>query len=93
MVAPSKEHVASLVQKYLRDCDPNVGRSVRVDWDDVRLGDSPDSWWWVPVLFDPDPYKRHAYYELLSIVEEQIEEKEKMSVFLIPRMTPSVEEN
>jgi len=82
MVANSKEHVAQLVQDYLQR-SPGEAKEVRVVAEDVRLGD--DQWWWVPVLFNQDPYKRYFFYELFSEIEEQLEEKEHLNVLLIPR--------
>lgn len=87
MVAHSSQDIAQLVQKYLRHF-PDIGKSVRVAADDVRLADSAHQWWWVPVMFDSDPDKRHRYYVLLSEVEENLELKEKLNVLLIPRPTP-----
>ncbi|MCI0365959.1 MAG: hypothetical protein L0Y44_13705 [Phycisphaerales bacterium] len=86
MVAHSPEQIAHLVQRYLRHY-PGVGKSARVAAEDVRMGDSTDQWWWVPVMFDPDPTKRHTFYTLLSEVEEQLELKEHLNVLLIPRPT------
>ena len=87
MVA-NKESVAMLVQKYLRK-DDFAGHTVRVVADEVRLADEAHQWWWVPVIFDADPFKRYAYYEVFSKVEEQLEENEKLNVLLVPQPTPS----
>jgi len=84
MVANSNENVARLVQEYLKR-SPGEAKEVRVVAEDVRLGDSADEWWWVPVLFNQDPYKRYFFYELFSDIEEQLEEKEHLNVLLIPR--------
>jgi hypothetical protein len=91
MVA-SKENVAMLVQKYLRKDDP-AGSAVRVVADEVRLADAAHQWWWVPVIFDSDPFKRYVYYMLFSKVEEQLEENEKLNVLLVPRPTPSTDDH
>ena len=90
MVAHSKEHVAKLVEQYLRK-NPANGSAVEVVADDVRLADSADEWWWVPVSFDGDPHKRYVYSMLLADIEEQIEEKEHLNVLLVPRPIVSAE--
>ncbi len=86
MVAQTRENIATVVQEYLRR-NPGEGEPARVVAEDVRLGDAAHAWWWVPVVFDADPHKRHLYYELFSTIEEQLDENEHLNVLLIPRPT------
>ena len=77
---PDKRTVARKVRRYLKDIHPE-GAELEVLERGVRR---EEFWWYVPVRPSQEPDKRSAYYEALAEVEGQLEEKEKLTVFLAP---------
>lgn len=75
-----KRTVVRKVRLYLKDCHPE-GINLEVIEQGVRR---EDFWWYVPVRPSLEPDKRSAYYEALAEVEGELEEKEKLTVFLAP---------
>ncbi len=76
----TKQAVAQKVAEYLRDCHPG-GITLEVDANRIR---KEDHWWEVPVRPDVEPRKLSEYYEALAHVEEELEEREQLNVFLVP---------
>jgi hypothetical protein len=42
------------------------------------------NWWYVPVRPSTEPVKRYEYYEALADAEGELEEKENLTVLLVP---------
>lgn len=86
MVALDPHRIAKLVQDRLREHVATL--RVRVLADEVRMESSDGQWWYVPVSIHRDPENMALVYERLSSVEESIEQKEQVSVLLVPRIIP-----
>jgi hypothetical protein len=76
----TKQLVAQKVVEYLRDCHPG-GVILEVDVDRIR---KEDYWWEVPVRPDVEPRKKSEYYEAILAVQDALEARERLSVFLLP---------
>lgn len=76
----NKRAVARKVRQYLADFHLG-GITLEVLDEGVR---GEESWWYVPVRPSAEPVKRYEYYEALADVEGGLEEKEKLTVVLMP---------
>ena len=76
----SKKKILQLVKDHLKK---------------IRLGDiainvvngeikKEDAWWYVTVEPATQPQSMHQYYEVLSNIEDDLEAKYKVQVFLVP---------
>jgi len=86
MNKPNKRSVAKAVRKYIKDRHPG-GATLEVVEQDIR---KEEYWWQVPVRPSIEPRKRYEYYEALADVEGEVEEKENLTVFLVP-LAPELE--
>lgn len=86
----TNEDVAHAVQKTLRHAEMKLGqggRPIRVLADrlerkeDAALG---HEWWIVPVEIGCNRPSMYVYYEVLSMVEQQLEETASLDVLLVP---------
>lgn len=77
------------------DSKAKILQLVKEQLEKIRLGDiaikvvdgdikKRDAWWYVTVEPSALPPSMHQYYELLGSVEEKLEEKHKVRVFLVP---------
>ena len=66
MQQPTKQTVAEVVRKYIKDQPPD-GATFEVIAPGIR---KERSWWYVPVRPNVGPVKRYEYYETLAWVEE-----------------------
>lgn len=76
----SAQDVARKVAKYLKDCHPG-GVTLEVDPEGAR---KEEFGWRVRVRPDKEPPKLFEYYEALTDVEMELEEREHLNVFLVP---------
>lgn len=83
MVAKAPESVAHAVQARLNREEP-FGGFVRVDVPRVREGDESRTWWYVPVMYEEDPYNVHKYYVMFAKVEDALRDQDKLDVLLVP---------
>ena len=72
--------VAEKVSRYLKDCHPG-GITLEVAPDGVRWD---EFWWRVRVRPSQEPAKLFEYYEALADIEEELEAREQLRVFLSP---------
>lgn len=78
---PMDEHsVAEAVRKYVKAYHPG-GSTLEVLEQGVR---KEEDWWQVPIQPDVEPVKRYEYYEALAEIEGELEEKENLTVLLVP---------
>ena len=76
----NKQSVARKVRQYLKDCHPS-GITLEVIDADVKRADSR---WYVPIRTDKEPVKQYEFYEALADVEGELEDKENLTVLLVP---------
>jgi hypothetical protein len=72
------------VQQALRQADDPAGHRVRVHEAGVRRVEGPVTYWFVPVLIDPEEREMYRIYQLLSDVEESLENQGVEKIFLAP---------
>jgi hypothetical protein len=84
----TKQLVAQKVVEYLRDAHPE-GITLDVEEDRIRKA---DYWWEVPIRPEVEPRELSEYYEALARVEEALEEREQLKVFLVPSPAPQTDE-
>jgi len=80
MERESKQQIVDLVNRYLRDRHPE-GLDLLALTDGVRR---EAEWWYIPVKPSAIPQRSFPYYEALADVEEELEQKEKLDVVLVP---------
>jgi hypothetical protein len=85
MIAHDPHWVAKVVQDRLRQSP--LGQRLRVLAEDVRQETTDGVWWYVPVSIHRDPERMAEIYDMLSELEEQLEEDE-VPVLLVPRIMP-----
>jgi hypothetical protein len=80
MKTESKKSVLELVKSQLQKVRlGNIAISV-VNGDIEKR----DAWWYVTVEPSTQPPSMHQYYEVLGNVEEELEAKHNIRVFLVP---------
>lgn len=73
-----------VIRRYVdRHQPPNYRLIVK---DDPQNARQEEDWWYVVVCPDPSRVRSHEYAERLSDIEEEIWDKEKMHVLLIPTL-------
>lgn len=80
MKRASKKSVAKAVRKHIARYRPG-GASLEVVDAGVR---KKPYWWEVPIRPSREPKKLYQYYEALADIEDEVEEQEKVRVFLVP---------
>jgi len=76
----TQQDVGKKVEKSLAH-HHRPGWRVQVLKDDIRLD---DDWWYVPVRPDQETQRTIQYYDLLAEVEEELQDKEKLNILLVP---------
>ena len=74
------QEIISLVERYLQKKSVS-GIALHASHEGVR---QEGKWWYVSVRPDQEPTKRYEYYEVLADVETEIEDKENITVLLVP---------
>lgn len=78
----TRTDVAQTVRDSLQECHPG-GVTLSVIESDIR---KIDDWWRVPVRPSEEPKHTFEYYDALARVEEEISEKTRLKVLLVPAM-------
>jgi hypothetical protein len=77
---PEEQVIAAKVRSYIGKHHPG-GATLDVLDGGIR---KEEEWWYVPVRPNIEPTKRYEYYEALADVENDLEEKENLTVLLVP---------
>lgn len=78
----TKTDVAQTVRTHLQGSRPG-GATLDVIESDIR---KIDGWWRVPVRPSQEPKHTFEYYDALAQIEEEISEKTRLKVLLVPAM-------
>ena len=77
--------VAKRVRKYLSDSPALAEWQAEIQEDRMRRDqDEEGDFWYLAVQLRNEPPRRYEYYDELTAVENQLKEKEHLSVLLIP---------
>jgi hypothetical protein len=72
--------IIQLVERYLQNKRVG-GIALHASQEGAR---QEGKWWYVSVRPEQEPAKRYEYYEVLADVETEIEDKENITVLLVP---------
>ena len=75
-----EKEVVEIAGRYLKSRHPG-GVTLEALAEGVR---HEQDWWYVPVRPSEEPKRRYEYYEALSDVETELEDKEHITVLFLP---------